>query len=168
MTAQRQAQLIERLSQFVSRERALIEARGKGGQHVGNSPSITPSVLKELERMLQEAALAAPQAPQEPDWCIAPELHQDTGHIAACFIDPSHGTKPQASPQAGIGPWLPIATYVGPQTVLLAVPYAGRHRFTVGYFHTDNDWVLYGRLRREHEPEPTHWMPLPPSPGDAA
>ena len=39
---------------FVERERALIEARGKG-QSVGYYPSITPSVLKVLERMLRDA-----------------------------------------------------------------------------------------------------------------
>jgi len=39
---------------FVERERALIEARRKG-QSVGYYPSITPSVLKVLERMLRDA-----------------------------------------------------------------------------------------------------------------
>lgn len=41
--------------QFVQRERALRDAQGKGGQQVGNSPSISPSVLKELERILGDS-----------------------------------------------------------------------------------------------------------------
>ena len=48
-----QAQLRRQLTAFVERERALIEAKGKGGQSVGWSPSITPSVLHVLERMLR-------------------------------------------------------------------------------------------------------------------
>lgn len=51
------------LSEFCQRERGLIETRGKGGQHVGRSPSITPSVLKELEWMLNNSALIRADAP---------------------------------------------------------------------------------------------------------
>jgi hypothetical protein len=41
---------------FVARERALRDAIGKGGQQVGGyAPSITPSVLKELERIIRDA-----------------------------------------------------------------------------------------------------------------
>lgn len=44
--------LITPLAHFVARERALRDAEGKGGPSVGNSPRISPSVLKELERVL--------------------------------------------------------------------------------------------------------------------
>jgi hypothetical protein len=54
--------LRERLTLFVERERALIDAKGKGGQSVGYSPSITPSVCAELERMLRDIV----HQPQEP------------------------------------------------------------------------------------------------------
>src|ERR1035437_6368959 len=39
------------LREFVEKERALRDATGKGGQQVGYSPSILPSVLKNLEWM---------------------------------------------------------------------------------------------------------------------
>jgi hypothetical protein len=55
---QRLLEGIEPFRHFVERERALRNAQGKGGQSVGDSPSINPSVLKELERML--ALVAAP------------------------------------------------------------------------------------------------------------
>ena len=41
-----------RLKNFVDRERALRDSITRGGQHTGHSPSISPSVLKELERIL--------------------------------------------------------------------------------------------------------------------
>lgn len=40
---------------FVRRERALRDAHGKGGQHTGASPRISPSVLHELERFIAHA-----------------------------------------------------------------------------------------------------------------
>jgi hypothetical protein len=43
---------LQQVRDFVARERALRDAHGKGGQHVGHSPSISPSVLKELERLV--------------------------------------------------------------------------------------------------------------------
>ena len=42
------------LQQFVDREHALLEARGKGGQSVGYSPSVSPSVVKVLRDMLRD------------------------------------------------------------------------------------------------------------------
>ena len=53
---QPELQLRGLLQDFTARQRALIEARGKGGQHTGQSPSITPSVLRELEWMLRNSA----------------------------------------------------------------------------------------------------------------
>lgn len=47
--------LRELLVGFCVKERALHDAQGKGGQSVGYSPSISPSVLKELERMLRDS-----------------------------------------------------------------------------------------------------------------
>lgn len=44
------------LREFVEKERALRDAAGKGGQQVGYSPSILPSVLKNLEWMLRNGA----------------------------------------------------------------------------------------------------------------
>jgi hypothetical protein len=55
------------LREFVEREAGLRAMAGKGGQHVGRSPSISPSVLKELQRILAASA-SAPTAPREtPD-----------------------------------------------------------------------------------------------------
>jgi hypothetical protein len=65
--------LIAPLVHFVARERALRDAQGKGGQSVGDSPRISPSVLKELERMLApvmaqiEKTGALPPAPEMKD-----------------------------------------------------------------------------------------------------
>ena len=48
--------ILAQFQDFVARERALRDAVGKGGQQVnGYAPSITPSVLKELERMIRDA-----------------------------------------------------------------------------------------------------------------
>lgn len=60
--------LREWLTQFVIREGLLMAAKGKGGQSVGRSPSITPSVLKELERILRDSSLlkAEPEAGTRP------------------------------------------------------------------------------------------------------
>lgn len=64
----REDALRARLQHFVERERALIESKGKGGQTVGYSPRITPSVLKELERILRDtAALVSGEAPQDTE-----------------------------------------------------------------------------------------------------
>lgn len=49
------------LQDYTERQRALIEARGKGGQHTGQSPSITPSVLRELEWMLRNSTSSPAQ-----------------------------------------------------------------------------------------------------------
>lgn len=57
--------LREWLTEFVLRERGLRDAQGKGGQHVGRSPTISPSVLLELECMLRDSRSALPaQAPR--------------------------------------------------------------------------------------------------------
>lgn len=62
------------LRTFVERERAIRDGeRGKGGQHVGYSPQISPSVLRELEWMLKngaevgDAALAQARAQGQQD-----------------------------------------------------------------------------------------------------
>lgn len=47
--------VVVQLRNFVAHERAVRDSVGKGGQHVGNSPRITPSVLHELERMMRHA-----------------------------------------------------------------------------------------------------------------
>lgn len=54
--------LREMLTDFVQRERALRDAAGKGGQHVGRSPSINPSTLQNLEWMLRNSAALAHQS----------------------------------------------------------------------------------------------------------
>ena len=53
------AGLRERLTDFVQRERGLRDwvAGGRKGQSVGREPSITPSVLRELEHMLRDTPL---------------------------------------------------------------------------------------------------------------
>ena len=53
--AEQHAFTLRQFLDFVQRERALRDAHGKGGQHTGNSPSISPSVLHELERYTQHA-----------------------------------------------------------------------------------------------------------------
>ena len=40
---------------FVSRERALRDSLGKGGQSCGDSPSMTVSTLRTLERLIRDA-----------------------------------------------------------------------------------------------------------------
>jgi hypothetical protein len=50
------------LLDWIRRERALRDAQGKGGQSVGYSPSISPSVLRELERL--SAPLVAQPSPE--------------------------------------------------------------------------------------------------------
>lgn len=42
----------EGIRQFVERERGIRDSITKGGQHTGTMPRISPSVLKELERLL--------------------------------------------------------------------------------------------------------------------
>ena len=44
--------VVRYLREFVEREQALHDQRSKGGQHVGYSPSVSPSVLKNLKRIL--------------------------------------------------------------------------------------------------------------------
>jgi hypothetical protein len=58
--------LRERLAAFCARERAIIEGKARGGMQVGYDPSITPSVLKELERMLRDTAAAALSGASSP------------------------------------------------------------------------------------------------------
>jgi hypothetical protein len=62
--------LIAPLVHFVAQERALRDAEGKGGQSVGDSPRISPSVLKELERML------APVMTQVEKSCALPPVSE--------------------------------------------------------------------------------------------
>ena len=45
------------LVDWVRRERALRDAKTKGGQHTGYQPSISPSVLKQLEALIPIALL---------------------------------------------------------------------------------------------------------------
>lgn len=55
------------LTHYVRRERALREeAKNPGGQHVGYSPSISPSVLHRLEQMLRDTGGAALGAGEDP------------------------------------------------------------------------------------------------------
>ncbi len=54
---EQQQAIVAAFSEFVHVERARRDEQGRGGQSVGYSPRISPSVLKELERLL----LTAPQ-----------------------------------------------------------------------------------------------------------
>lgn len=72
-TAQPSPSLRDYLTTFVERERALHDAKGKGGQSVGRSPSASPSVLRELERMLRA------DAGQEPSPSLRAENTADCG-----------------------------------------------------------------------------------------
>ncbi len=56
---EQQKAIVAAISAFVQVERARRDEQGRGGQSVGYSPRISPSVLKELERLL----LTAPQEP---------------------------------------------------------------------------------------------------------
>ena len=61
------------LREFVERERMLRDAVGRGGQTTGDSPHITPSVLKDLEWMLRNGAEVGQAALAELDqqWTTA-------------------------------------------------------------------------------------------------
>ena len=40
--------------------------------------------------LVREARVVIAQMAQDrgPNWCVNPELHIDTGHVAACFLKP--------------------------------------------------------------------------------
>lgn len=63
-SSETQEEAVEPLRRWIQRERALRDAFGKGGQSVGDSPRISPSVLKELERLI--APLVAQPSPSQP------------------------------------------------------------------------------------------------------
>lgn len=90
--------LRERLDDFVQRERALRDRRG--GQHTGDSPSITVSVLKELERMLRDTSAVQggeAAATAEFDCGVIPDGFTREGwtlayfgkHVQGCAAGPS-------------------------------------------------------------------------------
>ena len=47
-----QSHIVDYLQEFVDREQGLHEIRSRGGQHTGHAPSISPSTLKALKRIL--------------------------------------------------------------------------------------------------------------------
>jgi hypothetical protein len=86
-TQEERADALEPLVRWIERERALRDAAGKGGQSVGDSPSISPSVLRELERLTAPlVAQPSPETPATASSCVcghAKAQHLHVGSAAA-------------------------------------------------------------------------------------